>query len=308
MKEINKKMGTDKTDVYRCTCCNYTTNKRGEYNKHIQRTNHSDMVGGGVETNYICDCGKKYKHRQSLFTHKKKCNMINKISESNELMLELIKNNLELQSVVQNVVIEQNNMIKELTTANEKLVQNTTNSNNTTTNTMNHTTNNQFNLNFFLNEKCKDAINMTEFIKSINVQLQDLEDTARLGHVEGISRIFIRALNDMDVEKRPIHCTDVKRETVYVKDQDNWEKDNSEKNKLRRAVDYIVDKNMRQIDDWKEQNPNWEDYNSEESHVLNKIYINALGGVTPDEERKFTNKIIKNVLQEVVVDKTEGVT
>jgi hypothetical protein len=223
-------------------------------------------------------------------------------------MLELIKNNLELQSVVQNVVIEQNNMIKELTTANEKLVQNTTNSNNTTTNTMNHTTNNQFNLNFFLNEKCKDAINMSEFIKSINVQLQDLEDTARLGHVEGISRIFIRALNDMDVEKRPIHCTDVKRETVYVKDQDNWEKDNSEKNKLRRAVDYIVDKNMRQIDDWKEQNPNWEDYNSEESHVLNKIYINALGGVTPDEERKFTNKIIKNVLQEVVVDKTDGIT
>ena len=180
--------------------------------------------------------------------------------------------------------------------------------NNSNNNTTNNTTNNQFNLNFFLNETCKDAINLSEFMKSIKLQLVDLENTARLGYVEGISRILIRALNDMDVDKRPIHCTDVKRETVYVKEQDNWEKENLDKDNLKRAVTFIADQNLSQINEWKQQNPKWDDNESQESQVLSKIYISALGGENPDEERKFMNKIIKNVIQEVVVDKTDGVS
>ena len=154
-----------------------------------------------------------------------------------------------------------------------------------------------------MNETCKDAININEFLKSIEFQLDDLEETARLGYVDGVSRIFIRALKDMEVNKRPIHCTDIKRETVYVKNNDNWEKDNPEKKNLKKAVDYIANKNMVQIDDWKEQNPNWKDYDSEEGNVLNKIYMVTTGGGTEEEDTKYVNKIIKNVLQEVVVDK-----
>jgi hypothetical protein len=135
------------------------------------------------------------------------------------------------------------------------------------------------------------------------LQLDDLEETARLGYVDGVSRIFIRLLKDMEVNKRPIHCTDIKRETVYVKTNDNWEKENPDRKKLKKAVEYIANKNMYQINDWKEQNPNWTDNESEEGQVLNKMYMATTGGFSDEEDTKYVNKIIKNVLQEVVVDK-----
>jgi hypothetical protein len=144
---------------------------------------------------------------------------------------------------------------------------------------------------------------MVEFVKSIQLQLEDLEETARVGYVEGVSRIFVKALNDMEVNKRPIHCTDIKRETVYVKNNDNWEKDNPEKKNLKKAVEYIANKNMQQINDWKEENPNWQDVKSEESQVLNKMYMTTMGGGTEEEDKKYVSKIIKNILQEVVVEK-----
>jgi hypothetical protein len=169
----------------------------------------------------------------------------------------------------------------------------------------NITQNNQkhFNLQFFLNDTCKDAINMNEFLKSIEFQLEDLEETARLGYVDGVSRIFIRLLKDMEVNKRPIHCTDIKRETVYVKNKDSWEKENPDKQTLKNAVEYIANKNMYQINDWKEENPNWTDNESEEGQVLNKMYMATTGGFSHEEDTKYVNKIIKNVLQEVVVEK-----
>jgi hypothetical protein len=144
---------------------------------------------------------------------------------------------------------------------------------------------------------------MVEFVKTIQLQLEDLEETARVGYVEGVSRIFIRALKDMEVNKRPIHCTDIKREIVYVKNNDNWEKDNQEKKSLKKAVDYIANKNMNQISEWKEENPNWRDYESEEGQVLNKMYMATTGGITDEEDTKYIGKIIKNVLHEVVVEK-----
>uniref|UniRef100_A0A6C0DPS3 C2H2-type domain-containing protein n=1 Tax=viral metagenome TaxID=1070528 RepID=A0A6C0DPS3_9ZZZZ len=318
--------------IFSCEKCNYITSKRCDYNKHITTRKHlgtdGDLQTSSLDDsqNYVCECGKLYKHRQSLYSHKKTCTSVpvdsahtfttttttasaintaptkqpvqtNSSTPSTELVLELIKQNKELQ----NVVLEQNQMMLELSKTNSLVMNNSNN------NTTNNTTNNQFNLNFFLNETCKDAINLSEFMKSIKLQLVDLENTARLGYVEGISRILIRALNDMDVDKRPIHCTDVKRETVYVKEQDNWEKENSDKDNLKRAVTFIADQNLNQIHEWKQQNPKWDDNKSHESEVLNKIYISALGGENPDEERKFMNKIIKNVIQEVVVDKTDGV-
>ena len=322
------------SQIFLCEKCNYTTSKRCDYNKHITTRKHLGTDGDDTckspdeNLDYVCECGKLYKHRQSLYSHKKNCpgapsvNLANsaplakgktattnnastsiqskkdKIPDtpSTDLVLELIKQNKELQ----NVVLEQNQIMLEMSKTNSLVMNNSNN------NTTNNTTNNQFNLNFFLNETCKDAINLSEFMKSIKLQLVDLENTARLGYVEGISRILIRALNDMDVDKRPIHCTDVKRETVYVKDQDNWEKENLDKDNLKRAVNFIADQNLSQINEWKQQNPKWDDNDSQESQVLSKIYISALGGENPDEERKFMNKIIKNVIQEVVVDKTDN--
>lgn len=326
------------SQLFSCEKCNYTTSKRCDYNKHITTRKHLGTDGDDTckspdeNLDYVCECGKLYKHRQSLYSHKKNCagapshsvhsvpkvqgkndtsttstnstttmqikRSTNTDTPSTDLVLELIKQNKELQ----NVVLEQNQIMLEMSKTNSLVMNNSNN------NTTNNTTNNQFNLNFFLNETCKDAINLSEFMKSIKLQLVDLENTARLGYVEGISRILIRALNDMDVDKRPIHCTDVKRETVYVKEQDNWEKENIDKGNLKRAVTFIADQNLNQINEWKQQNPKWDDNDSQESQVLSKIYISALGGENPDEERKFMNKIIKNVIQEVVVDKTENNT
>ena len=299
--------------IHYCKFCDYTNAIKKDFNKHLLSKKHrlnvdkitankkdftiqdklSPTVATLVETVipnnlFECDnCGKFYKDKSGLWRHNKKC-IPQKKEVDNDMIHLLIEQNQELQKQVFELA-KQNSVIN--------------NNNTTTTTNSNNTTNNQFNMNFFLNETCKDAINLSEFMNSINLQLEDLENTARLGYVEGISRILIRALKDMDVGRRPIHCTDVKRETVYVKEQDNWEKEEPDKNNLKRAVNYIADQNLCQIDKWKQENPSCLDTNSEESQRLSQIYINALGGSCPDEDRKFMDKIIKNVLHEVVVDK-----
>jgi hypothetical protein len=223
------------------------------------------------------------------------------------MLINILKDNQEFKSLLieqHKIQLEQQKENRELQ---NKLLELAKNQNQTVTNTNTNcnNNNNQFNLNFFLNETCKDAINMVEFVNTIQLHLEDLEETARVGYVEGVSRIFVKALNDMEVNKRPIHCTDIKRETVYVKNNDNWEKDNPEKKNLKNAVDYIANKNMQQINDWKEENPNWQDVKSEESQVLNKLYMTTMGGGTDEEDKKYMNKIIKNILHEVVVEKEQ---
>ena len=296
---------------YLCECCNYDTTIHSNYKKHLLTEKHLKVskVSNKVSQPITCDiCNKLYKSRVGLWNHKKKCSLVmenpldNTLTESDitnpSVIMNLIKDNQEFKSLL----IEQQKENKELQ---NKLLELAKNQSITNTNCNNTTNNNQkhFNLQFFLNETCKDAINMNEFLKSIEFHLEDLEETARLGYVDGVSRIFVRALKDMEVNKRPIHCTDIKRETVYVKTNDNWEKDNPEKKNLKKAVEYIATKNMYQINDWKEDNPNWTDNESEQGQVLNKMYMATTGGVTEEEDTKYVCKIIKNVLQEVVVDK-----
>ena len=301
---------------YSCACCNYDTTIHSNYKKHLLTEKHLKLskvsnVSKKVSQPIMCDiCNKIYNSRVGLWNHKKKCSLFieKPLEKENSLalkesditnpsiILNLMKENQEFKSLL----IEQQKENKELINKVIELSQEPRilNHGNITQNNQKH-----FNLQFFLNETCKDAINMTEFLKSIEFQLDDLEETARLGYVDGVSRIFVRALKDMEVNKRPIHCTDIKRETVYVKTNDNWEKDNPEKKNLKKAVDYIANKNMYQINDWKEQNPNWMDNESEECQVLNKMYMTTTGGVTEEEDTKYVNKIIKNVLNEVVIDK-----
>jgi len=315
-----------------CNICHYYTSSNKDYIKHIATRKHQIREKSNkIEPNrtenpeksqsgYNCEiCNKSYLSRSGLWNHKKKCSqqfsentlLENSLTETDianpSILINILKDNQEFKSLLieqHKIQLEQQKENRELQ---NKLLEMAKNQNQTVTNTNTNcnNTNNQFNLNFFLNETCKDAINMVEFVKSIQLHLEDLEETARVGYVEGVSRIFVKALNDMEVNKRPIHCTDIKRETVYVKNNDNWEKDNPEKKNLKNAVDYIANKNMQQINDWKEENPSWQDIKSEESQVLNKLYMTTMGGGTEEEDKKYMNKIIKNILHEVVVEKEQ---
>jgi len=218
--------------------------------------------------------------------------------ESKELQNVLIEQNKELQNKLleqQNIVIEQNNKIIELASKQS-----------TTTNINSHNTNQQFNLQFFLNETCKDAMNIVDFVNSLQLTTDDFETTGKLGFVEGISRIFIKELNKLETEKLPIHCTDLKRETVYIKDNDKWEKENNEKQKLKWTIDKIAQLNLVQHHNWQEKFPVCRENNTKENEYFFKLAAVALGGKGDDEQDKYREKIMRNVIKEVVVDKQTG--
>jgi hypothetical protein len=245
---------------------------------------------------YQCECGKTYKHRQSLYNHKVKCNILNGVKNINkdqpitkELVLQLIQQNQKLQEMLH----EQHNKMYEIAKEGKCVTNNTTNNNN-----------NQFNMNFFLNEQCKDALNLMDFVESLNVKLKDLEYTATKGYAEGISNIFINALSDLNVHKRPIHCSDSKREILYIKDNGEWQKEDEEKSKITKAIKIIGNKNMKQISEWQKAYPEYNDPSSKQNDKYMKMLCNAMSGSTKEEADKNYDKIIRNIAKEVVIDKT----
>jgi hypothetical protein len=220
---------------------------------------------------------------------------------SKDIILDLIKQNKDLQNALleqTTTVMEQNQKLFEITKQ-TSLVNNITN--NTTNN--NTTNNTQFNLQFFLNETCKDAMNIADFVNSLQVQISDLEKTGKLGYVEGISGILLRGLRELDYTMRPIHCTDLKRETVYVKDENSWEKDDDEKAKLKLAIQRVARKNMRTLPKWQEKNPDFRILDTKENDDYLKIALNSMGGQNEQEHEKYVEKIMRNVLKEVIIDK-----
>jgi hypothetical protein len=209
-------------------------------------------------------------------------NTTKEVLNVNTLVLDLLKQNNELQKQL----VEMSKQTH--------VINNTTN---------NNTQNNQFNLNVFLNEECKDAINIVDFVESLKITVNDLEQTGRLGYVQGITRIFVEALKQLDVTMRPVHCTDIKRETVYIKDQDNWEKENNEKTKLRNVLKKIARKNLKMLPEWQEQNPDFRYLDTPENNEFIQISLNSLGPETKEEQDRQEDKIIRNVLKEIIVDK-----
>ena len=179
--------------------------------------------------------------------------------------------------------------------------QNITNNNNN----INTTNNNQFNINLFLNEKCKDALSLTQFIDSLKLTVSDLEETGRLGFINGISRIFIKGLKELDITMRPLHCTDGKRETVYIKDVDKWEKENDDKTTLKKAIKQIERKNIKLLPIWQQQNPDFHILDTKANDEYVKISLSSLGACEKEEIEKQNEKIIRNVLREVVLDKNK---
>jgi hypothetical protein len=257
--------------------------------KHKERTNVYIQDPPKIKK-YDCICGKTFLHRQSLHVHKKKCNPQNNEDSpiiTKELVMQLIQQNQNLQ----NLLIDQNNKMYELAKEGKTITNNTTNNNN-------------FNLNVFLNEKCKDAVNLMDFVDSLNVKIKDLENTSRLGYVEGISQIFITGLSELNVHKRPIHCSDFKREVLYIKDQDAWEKEDEDKTKLTNAIKIIGSKNMKQISEWQKANPEYNNPESKQNDKYMKMICNVMSGSSKEESEKNYEKIIKNIAKETIIDKS----
>ena len=301
-----------KIPKYFCSQCQYITNNKKDFIKHSSTLKHLKMaemlinankkspehnlevhVDTVTDSGHICEnCHRKYKHLPSLYRHKNSCKPANQIQDtSSDLVVELIKQSKDLQ----NLLLEQNKQIIELSKSQ-------TITNNITTNNTN-TTNQQFNVQFFLNETCKDAMTLTDFVNSLQLQIEDFEATGKLGYVEGISRIIINGLKRVDTTKRPIHCTDVKRETLYIKNENKWEKEEPDKTKLKRAVNQVARMNLSQLPKWQKENPESEILDTKENEEYIKYSMAALGGKGEEEEEKFVNKIMKNVMKEVVIDK-----
>jgi hypothetical protein len=234
--------------------------------------------------NFVCECGKHYTYRQGLNVHQKKCLYKNNTnSENNELIKYLMKENTELKTMVLDVC---------------KQIQPSTNIHNTNINSNNKT----FNLNVFLNEKCKDAMNITDFVESLQIQLSDLENVGKVGFIEGISNIIIKNLKALDIYKRPVHCSDPKREVMYIKDKDKWEKENQENRKLRKAIKHIAYKNTKILPEFRLKHPDCGESESKYSDQYNKLIIEAMGG-KGDNDIEKEDKIIKKIAKEVSIEK-----
>jgi hypothetical protein len=295
---------------YFCKFCHYSTSRKCNFDDHLNSLKHSknqQMETNGnkiseksAELNICCEiCSKKFNSRSGLWKHKlKKCEKIinettdvislykNTISNKDELIITLLKQNAELIKGQQDMMV--------------KITENGINNHsNNTTHTNSH--NKAFNLQFFLNETCKEAMNIGEFVDSIKLQLSDLEHVGEAGYIEGISSIIVKNLRDLDITKRPVHCTDKKRETVYIKDDNKWEKD-EDKSKMHKLIKRVVSKNTKMFDKFREAHPDCRQYHSKFSDQYNKIVYESMGG-KGDNDFEKNEKIIKNVLKEVIVDK-----
>jgi len=285
-----------------CETCHYSTSRKSQYDRHLTTPKHMNGNNKGNNDNekvpkvpgkHACCCGKEYNHVSGLSRHKKNCTQpqVSTNEQSNNVIIELLKQNQEFKDLI----IEQNKQILELA---GKVGGNTIN------NTTNNTNTNNFNLQFFLNEQCKDALNIMDFINQLQLNTADLDMVGRVGYAEGISKIFIRGLKELDIFKRPLHCSDLKREVVYVKDKDAWEKDGEDKKTMKNAIKFIAAKNFNMINEWIEDNPEYNDYDSKKHKEYHNIILKASGGATPEEDEKNYNKIIRNVAQEITIDKS----
>jgi len=323
---INDKSKSSKKFV--CENCNYVTSRLSQYNRHILTYKHKKIINGNFKFQkvpkssnalWVCNCGKQYKYDSGLSRHKKYCNFINEQSkedlndkaldikedetkELKELVVKLMVENQEMKNTMlsENIKLQQQNY--ELQKQNKDIQKHVLdvckiNNSNNTINSHNKT----FNLQFFLNEQCKDAMNITDFANSISVQLKDLEKIGSSGYVNGISSIIIKELKELDVTKRPVHCSDAKRETLYIKDEDKWEKECPENTKMKKVIRNVEKKNINLISEWTDKNPAYYDTTTTENDEYLNIMQQTMGGKGDYEENK--NKIIKKIAKEVVIDK-----
>jgi hypothetical protein len=303
--------------IFICEKCDFQCIKLSDWRRHCFTRKHERLTNTSILTDenapFVCMCNNKYKHRQSLYKHIKyskslECkeskkhqpqeqieetkHIIDENQITTQMFYELMKQNSEFQKGIIDILKQQQPV--------------TTNNNNTIhNNIMNSNSNNKtFNLNVYLNETCKDALNLSEFIDSINVKLSDLENIGQEGYVDGISDLFLTNLNDLDSHMRPIHCSDLRREILYVKNQNEWFKEAEDKPLIIQAIKQLTTKNIRQISEWMKKYPDCTQSDSKKNDQYLKIVSNAMSGGTVEEQKNNINKIIKNLIKEVVINKS----
>ena len=286
-----------------CNNCDFKCSKTSDLMRHISTAKHQRLINANDFTpksaeSLKCLCGKNYKHASSLCKHKKTCihaNQCNNFNQSNfdnslndkEIIKMLIKENSEFKNLILEIVKKDANII-----------------NNTNTNCNNNNNiNNSFNLNVFLNEKCKDAINISDFVGNIKMQMTDLENFGHLGYVEGVSRILIKNLKDLDAYSRPIHCSDFKREVLYIKDNNEWTKETDEKPVLKNVIKEVANKNIKQIQIWKQEHPDCTTSESKKNDQYINIVMNSMSGGTIEEQTNNISQIVKNISKAVIIEK-----
>ena len=297
MKQNETYLVQKSSNKFSCELCHYSTCRKSQFERHLETDKHKMKQNGTFETDLVqkssenlqCICGICFNSRTTLWRHKKICNFENKINEDNneekcltdkELIIMLVKQNTELMDLLKN------------NTSNT--IQNT--------NSLNNNNNKTFNLQFFLNETCKDAMNIMEFVDSIKLQLSDLERMGEVGYTQGISKIITTNLKALDVTQRPVHCMDKKRETMYIKDEDKWEKEDDNKTKLRKVIKFVADKNIRLLPKFREKNPEYKNSASRISDKYDKMVLEVMGGAGNNDIEK-EDKIIHNISKCTTIEK-----
>ena len=287
-----------KGPYFYCKLCDYKCFKKYHFERHLLTekhkrfqnddqimTNDDQKVAKVAQPLFTCECGRKYKYKQGLSVHKKKCNFIldeqsdnsnNQLTLSNDVVLKLLNDNQELK----NIIVQQQNQISEL-------IPKVGNNN---TNTINN--NQKFNINVFLNEQCKDAINLSDFIKSLHVTLEQLDFTNKNGLADGISKTIIDNMSKLSIYERPMHCTDVKRETLYIKENNAWSKDKA-KEKVKSVIKKTSSKNFNALMDWKTLNPEFMK-NEDKTDYFTKT-ISTIGKSTDSINEKVIKKLCKEI-------------
>ena len=299
----------EKCRKFSCEFCHFICFKKSNYLSHINTKKHNDnkMITNDnylmpKNAEYVCKCGNIYKYMSGLSRHKKTCSFNDEyIKEqqvittnptniiTTELVLELIKDNKEMKQII----LEQHNTLNNLVKNGTNQITNSHNNNNNNNKT--------FNLQLFLNETCKDAMNIMDFVESIKLQLSDLEKVGELGYTQGISNIITTNLKALDVTQRPVHCTDKKRETMYVKDEDKWEKEDNQNTRLKKVIKHVENKNIRLLSQFREKYPDYKNSYSKISDKYDKIVLEAMGGSNNNVDKE--QQIIHNISQCVVIDK-----
>ena len=302
-------------ESFECIVCNFICSKKSNYTNHLMTAKHKILTNTYTkmpikcQSDYRCECGKVYKHRQSLYSHKTKCNLNTINMDSYEsYQREHITPNVVTQLLLQNqefkdMIINQQKENHKLQTQLIEAVK--INSNTVNNNTIHNTTNNnnqKFNLNFFLNTTCKDAMNMSEFIENMEVNFKDIENIGKNGYVSGMTDMILSRIKELDVTKRPMHCTDLKRETMYIKDNNEWAKDTPENTKLHQMMDYVAKQNYAKMPLWRQRNPECLDFDHPKYDFCINMMRNMLGDVGAEQVR-LDNKVIKNLSKHIFIDK-----
>jgi len=303
-----------------CEICDYNTSKKSSYDKHLTTAKHINHKNGSKSEKLpkvaknMCICGKIYSYNTGYYRHKKTCNYKPLTDYSHTtadtqnidhmLILELIKDNKDIKEFM----IEQHKHVlenhKQSIEQNKHFIELAKLAGHNTTYTNSHNTN-KFNINMFLNDKCKDALNISDFVSQLEVDIKDLEETGRLGFADGISKIFVNGLKQLEVYDRPIHCNDSKREVLYIKSNNKWEKEDDNKPILTKAIKEVAHKNMKQIKEWQKINTDYSDPDSKQNDKYLRIVSEAMSGSSVEESEKNYNKIIKKLVKETTIPTTE---